>query len=775
MLAPRGRPVTAGESALIAEQERLAVAARDAARAAQRRLEGAGCGKSVRAALASLRDDYEAAGEEDRPGVLAQMHEVAAREDIRREAPPGDLDAPYFAHMRVRTGGRVRDVLLGTRPLLDAGRGVTVVDHRRAPIAEVFFTCAPGDEYEIEVDGRSVEGVLERRHIVTFARGALAAVSVPGGALERSDDGWRFEPGALVPTLTRASGQPLAAELPSRGEGGPRLASLLDAAQTALLRRAPDEPLLVLGAAGCGKTTVALHRVAAICRAAPDRFDPARVLVVVPEPGLLHLARRMLADLSMEQVLVQTFDDWIRGEARRLFPWLPPREAEEAPFGIRRVKRHPALTVAIDALIEESTREIASRLDRLLAGHGRIRAAIEARTETILDERLRLAGEVLLAEAAPKRKRLLEGALREERRKLERVRGDLRRLVGDRALLDQAARVAGGDLPPLVLQQLTDHTRRQLDDPSEVRYAHVDADRLITLDGRSLDDGTPDATAGTVDVEDYAILLELLYRKTGRTSTRAGALSRYAHLVLDEAQEFAPIELRALGRALAGGSATVAGDAAQRIDRTSHFASWDAVVGELGVEVAPAHLETSYRCPRPLVEMAHLVLGPDAPPSMPRAAREGPPVLLSMLPDEGHAAVVITEALRDLAAREPRASVAVIAHDAATARAVHEVIIRALPARLVLDGSFTFAPGVEVTEITQVKGLEFDLVIVPDADAASYPDTPAHRRMLHVALTRASHQAWIVAPGAPSPLVPWAPPGTSPTPPQRMKAAPAEP
>jgi len=98
--------------------------------------------------------------------------------------------------------------------------------------------------------------------------------------------------------------------------------------------------------------------------------------------------------------------------------------------------------------------------------------------------------------------------------------------------------------------------------------------------------------------------------------------------------------------------------------------------------------------------------------------------------------------------------VAVLAADAASARALHEVLERSLPARLVLDGDFAFAPGVEVTEVAQVKGLEFDYVIVPDANARTYPEGGEHRRRMHVALTRAVHQAWIVSPGVLSPIFP---------------------
>jgi DNA helicase IV len=304
------------------------------------------------------------------------------------------------------------------------------------------------------------------------------------------------------------------------------------------------------------------------------------------------------------------------------------------------------------------------------------------------------------------------------------------------------------------VEQVALHTRRQLEETSAVRFAHVDdPERLVTLDGRPLDEGTPEAVAGTVDVEDYALLLEILFRKTGARRTPSGELSRYAHVVVDEAQELAPVELRALGRAV-DGSVTVAGDAAQRLDRSGYFASWEGVMAALGAEAEPAYLTTSYRCPRPIVELAHRVLGPDAPPEVPTAARDGAPVLLSVVPDEAHAALAILHALTDLRHREPGVSVAVLTRDAAAARALHEVIARALPARLVTGGDFSFGPGVEVTEVAEVKGLEFDYVIVPDASARHYPSTPEHRRALHVALTRAARQAWILSPGLPSPILP---------------------
>jgi DNA helicase-2/ATP-dependent DNA helicase PcrA len=131
-------------------------------------------------------------------------------------------------------------------------------------------------------------------------------------------------------------------------------------------------------------------------------------------------------------------------------------------------------------------------------------------------------------------------------------------------------------------------------------------------------------------------------------------------------------------------------------------------------------------------------------------------VELHRFPDAGAAVAFLGQALRDLALSEPRASVAVVARDPERADVYFAGLERSEVPRLtrVRAQDFSFRAGVEVTDIRQVKGLEFDYVVLVDVTVSQYPVDDESRHLLHIGATRAAHQLWLVSPGEPSRLLP---------------------
>src|SRR5688572_14819803 len=248
---------------------------------------------------------------------------------------PG-ADTPYFARLRVRTAGGVRDVLLADRTL--AGASATLVDWQTAPLAEVFLGAGVGDEYEHEVEGRTLRGTVLRRHVVGFCGGVVSEICGEGVVLRRVDDGWLADD-EWGPRLRRASR--------GRASGQVRL----DAVQRGAVELDATRSLVVLGEAGFGKTTVALHRLAFLARAARAGRRRFRALVVVPTAGLRRLATHLLGELGVSGARVETFERWVAAEAWRVFPALPRRLSADAGAMVARFKRDPALRSVLPRVV----------------------------------------------------------------------------------------------------------------------------------------------------------------------------------------------------------------------------------------------------------------------------------------------------------------------------------------------------------------------------------------------------------------------------------------
>jgi DNA helicase II / ATP-dependent DNA helicase PcrA len=607
-------------------------------------------------------------------------------------ADPSAPRVSHVAEVTIETDGRVLTVLVGEVDRVDRDAGVVHLSWRRSPLAAACLRHAAGEDYEFDVGPRRARGrILARRTVGVDAPPELW----PGAGHEHSE---------RLPML--------------------RAAERFDAQQRAAWLHPAHPPLLISGGAGSGKTTVALHRLARLQRAEPGRFPRARVQVVVSEPGLAQHTASVLAELGLGQVDVATFEAWVARQARRVLLDRPERILEASPAAVVALKRHPALRAALPGFVADLGLELARRLDRKLAGRGQIVARWPGLAGAHLLTKLDTLERALLGESPE----ILHGevvrAVRRERARLYRVRADLFELFGDARRMAAVAEASQGELAHGWATEVVAHTRAQLRATSEQTFAHVDAEAKQTVDALGLDEGTPDELAQSWDREDDTVALALLRLKVGEAATRRGRLRAPALLLVDETQDLTAIELGLLGHARPPGSSlTVAGDDQQQMATGAAFAGWDAVLAELGADdTFCIELLANHRSRAPIVAYASAILG--RPQST--AAVGGAPVLVSRVRDAAAAALLIADGLRELRTRRPGAQVAVLAARSETARALRAV----LPA------------AITVTTVVQAKGLEFDVVVVPDA--GEYDDSPAARRRLYVACSRAIEQLWLI-------------------------------
>jgi DNA helicase IV len=218
----------------------------------------------------------------------------------------------------------------------------------------------------------------------------------------------------------------------------------------------------------------------------------------------------------------------------------------------------------------------------------------------------------------------------------------------------------------------------------------------------------------------------------------------YGHIVVDEAQDLSPMQLRMLNRRSLNGSMTIVGDIAQSTGQWAH-ANWQEILDLLPAKREPrrAELTVGYRLPAPNMALAARVLrfaAPDLKP--PRSIREDgdvprivrAPIGASIGPTVVEAVRVELEAvgLGNVAVIVP-ASLVDIVDDALT----HAGIGHGRATRHGLDQQVTVVP------VSLVKGLELDASVVVEP-AAIVDEEPQGLRSLYVALTRATKRLALV-------------------------------
>jgi DNA helicase-2/ATP-dependent DNA helicase PcrA len=736
--------------------------------------------------LVSLRDQIAEARPEDLPPLIEQMTRLAA---LRARLGGGkqlpvDITSPYFAHMRLREHGKAKDVLVGKRGFIDRQSNVQIVDWRNAPVSRIYYRYEEGDDYEEEIAGRRVEGIVEARRNVSIARSNLRRIGTPQGTyLKDSRGAWVQAVGQIAPVLHGGMGKAARPTVAGGAKGTlgihhgaarahkalPEIAALIDKEQFELITQPSSGIVVIQGGAGSGKTTVALHRIAYLNFQDGKRFKPSNTLFVVPSQALVRYVSGVLPSLGVAGVPVVTYTGWARSTRMRCLPDAPTKYNADPPEQVSRVKKHPALLQILEMWVSDQVSQITAEITELAGGQGlaleewhRLRGTSRP-PRPLVPWLAGFASWVKKAELEPSQRIALEGLVKRWKRRADDCVLDWAELLTDPAQLTRgfAAFSAAGDVRPSDIDRLVAWMRRQLAKPEK---APVDEEGNPILDSEGqplgIDEEDP---AGRFDDEDDPILLRLIQLKRGGLAPPGGDVMSWQHVAIDEAQDRSALEIKVLLEAVhapdedpAKRSVTIAGDTAQRLVFDNNFAGWAELLAQTGQPAIVRPLKLSYRSTAEVMMLAREILGPELAPEEPLAARPGEPVELHEFGDLGEAVAFLADALRNLMAREPTASCAVISRHPEQADAYFEGLRRAeVPAlRRVRRDEFNFQPGVDITDIAQVKGLEFDYVVMVDVNAASYPDQHWARHMLHIGVTRAAHQLWLISTGEPSTLIP---------------------
>lgn len=201
------------------------------------------------------------------------------------------INKPYFARVDfIEKGDIKRDAFyLGKVMVTDHNTLEQIVIDWRAPIADLYYEGRLG-EANYNCPAGNIEGEIKLKRQYFFNK---------DGELENVMD--------IDITTNDEMLQPfLAANSDTRLKN---IISTIQAEQNKIIRSEMWRPLVVQGVAGSGKTTIALHRIAYLIYNYDKNFFPEEFLIIAPSKFFLNYISNVLPDLGVERVQQSTYED----------------------------------------------------------------------------------------------------------------------------------------------------------------------------------------------------------------------------------------------------------------------------------------------------------------------------------------------------------------------------------------------------------------------------------------------------------------------------------
>jgi DNA helicase IV len=609
--------------------------------------------------------------------------------------------------------GLTESFYIGRIAVSDAEQEPVIVDWR-APVAEPFYRAT----------GRQPMGLSRRRHFATRGRtllgvedelfgDTLASLGMPVGETGRVVQGQ----GALFTALEAAR----------TGRLGDIVATI-QGEQDEIIRAPLPGVLVVQGGPGTGKTVVALHRAAYLLYTHRFPLEGQGVLVIGPNRLFLGYIEQVLPSLGEAGVELAVLADLVPDVSIRAYDRGLTARVKGDPRMVRflaRAMRDRERPLRSDLVVGYGLQRLTVRRDRsaqiIAEARRRYRRHNPARRfiENELFAELAASGHGDLATSEVRERLRRDPAIREVLEWMWPVLTPaqfLHDLFGARSLL----RNAGNDL--LSEEEWFALWRVRSDSVDDIGWTHDDAPLLD--EARSLLGPRP-------------------RRRRPGESADDDEIRTYGHLVVDEAQDLSPMQLRMLERRSLNGSMTVVGDIAQATGQWAH-GSWDEILDRLPAKREPRRtdLTLGYRLPAPIMSLASRVLRHAAPEIRPpRSVREDgaePTIQRAETGRLGETVAAVTRVER--AAVDP-GQVAVVCPSS-----IIDEVCGAFDEAGIEFGRATrhgLEHRVTVVEVGLVKGLEVDSVVV--VEPALIVDEQAQGdRALYVALTRATKRLAVV-------------------------------
>jgi len=706
------------------------------------------------------------------------------------------LPSPYFGRIDFEEDGVgfSEQIYIGVSSFADTDGLNFLVYDWRTPIASMYYDYSPGAAAYETLDGQ-IAGTMTLKRQYQIRNGQLR--NVFDTSLTIGDE-----------LLQQVLGHGADAQMKS-------IVATIQKEQNTIIRNDRSRMLIVQGAAGSGKTSAALQRVAYLLYKHRDRLRADQIVLFSPNPMFNSYVSTVLPELGEENMQQTTFQEYLAywlGAAFRLedpfdqIEYVLTADAGEA-------QAYAARLGGIKYKASENFLHAIRNYAQWLEKEGMLFRSIVFRERELItaaqmksqfysyDSTIRLANRIVLLQEWLLREL---SSLERQEREAQWVQDELDYLDNDQyaeaysTLLKKYQRddevfefaeqyvEAYGELPRQEMGEENvfdfagqeEELLRGMIAKAQFRPLRREVKRLLFVDATGLYNqlfqeaaGDYRKMSGETEVPEHwpdicrltrekLRRLELLhedatpflYLKELVEGTRTNTEVR--HLFVDEGQDYSPFQYAFLRRLFPRARMTVLGDFGQAIfvQATNLHEADSPLIRLYGEEdTSVIRLVRSYRSTREIVAFTRQML-PDGEEIVPFDRSGGKPLLVQTTSGEQRAAR-IAEHLAALKA-EGFGSIAVITKTAADSReAFAELTAQGCESlRLITKETLAFEKGTMVIPAYLAKGVEFDAVLIYDASAQAF-GRESERKLFYTACTRAMHRLLLYATAEWTPFV----------------------
>lgn len=685
---------------------------------------------------------------------------------------------PYFGRVdfREKRSAEIENIYIGKHSVSDSENGEEIVIDWRAPVADLYYSGTGGEAYYKAPSG-IIDGELSLKRKFLFNE---------DGELSRV-----FDESINELMINGEEGQGLVDEFlkinleESRGKKLKEVVATIQKEQNDIIRWPRNLPIIVQGSAGSGKTTVALHRLAYLIYRYKETMESKDILVLAPNKLFLDYISDILPSLGAMEVKQSTFEEMAKEKAKlkgKIY-----NKDEKLRNIMEETDENKKKLIVNSAKIRGSL-VFKTMIDRYIT-------LVEGRALEIKD--IEIEGQILFT-----RKEIMRLYLKDlkaypiNKRKDEIKRYLSLKLKEKIAILTEKVNLEWeGKIREIKLNESDSKERREklikvyderdrIKDsikknaktcmnnyfkawrginPSDIYrgfYNDVDLFSIAT------DSKIPDKLAefmreefnkrdeeGYIDEDDLAALLYIRVLLEGIDEKE-----KFKHIVVDEAQDYSPMQIYLVNELAKGNSLTLVGDLAQGIYYYKGLTNWtDITDGLFGGKATFISLTQSYRSTVEIIDFAKVALDAqklglkDAKPVL----RHGDvPEIINV--EEKTELPNVIENIIDNVISKGKNSIAIITKDSAEAENLEKAIKRKCKYKFqrIKGKEKEIKEDMIIIPSYLTKGLEFDCSIIYNPSEENYSEeSTLDQRLLYVSLTRALHTEYIISLGNTTSLI----------------------